>query len=200
MQSVTFKCITPYASRIYHDVDPVGEVYRLADCLRPDPSITSIHLDEDFRRSGGASVRASVVVTGHAVFGRSLRAGLSAAISAPLRFSLLSLSPCMIPHHRFGRQVIHSSRRCEYCGKLPLAVGSSSTEVASRIRPSRQLTGRAMRGKWTLSPLGGVGPPSRQGQRSAAELGRSSLAYPVRPERMCGWKTRIECKDRSHGK
>ncbi len=41
MQSVTFKCITPYASRIYHDVDPVGEVYRLADCLRPDPSITS---------------------------------------------------------------------------------------------------------------------------------------------------------------
>ena len=36
---------------------------------------------------------ASVAVTGHAVFGRSLRAGLSAAISAPLRFSLLSLSP-----------------------------------------------------------------------------------------------------------
>ena len=79
---------------------------------------------------------ASVAVTGHAVFGRSLRAGLSAAISGSAPIPLLSLSPCMIPHHRFGRQVIHSSRRCEYCGKLPLAVGSSSTEVASRIRPS----------------------------------------------------------------
>ena len=45
-------------------------------------------------RGCGATRRyASVAVTGHAVFGRSLRAGFSAAISAPLRFSLPSLSP-----------------------------------------------------------------------------------------------------------
>ena len=45
-------------------------------------------------RGCGATRRyASVAVTGHAVFGRSLRAGFSAAISAPLRFPLLSLSP-----------------------------------------------------------------------------------------------------------
>ena len=45
-------------------------------------------------RGCGATRRyASVAVTGHPVFGRSLRAGFSAAISAPLRFSLPSLSP-----------------------------------------------------------------------------------------------------------
>ena len=53
MQSVTFKCITPYASRVYHDVDPVGEVYRLADCTPPGSQYYVIHLDEDFHRVRG---------------------------------------------------------------------------------------------------------------------------------------------------
>ena len=49
MQSVTFKRIAPDESRIYHDGDLVGEVYRQADCLKPGSHDYVIHLDEDCR-------------------------------------------------------------------------------------------------------------------------------------------------------
>ena len=49
MDRVTFKRIAPDESRIYHDGDRVGDIYRQPDCLEPGAHYYVVHLDEDRR-------------------------------------------------------------------------------------------------------------------------------------------------------
>ena len=51
MDRVSFKRITPHESRIYADVDHVGNVYRLDDILAPGRVYYVVHLFEDPRGS-----------------------------------------------------------------------------------------------------------------------------------------------------
>ena len=49
MSRITFKRMSPEESRIYHDGDSVGDVYRQDDILNPGSHYYAVHLDEDFR-------------------------------------------------------------------------------------------------------------------------------------------------------
>ena len=49
MDRVTFKRIAPDESRIYHDGNRVGDIYRQPDCLEPGAHYYVVHLDEDWR-------------------------------------------------------------------------------------------------------------------------------------------------------
>ena len=49
MSRISFKRITPYASRIYDAGDCVGEVYRQDDILNPGQHYYVVHLSEDCR-------------------------------------------------------------------------------------------------------------------------------------------------------
>ena len=49
MTDITFKRITPHESRVYHDGDLVGEVYRQDDILNQGSHFCVAHLSEDPR-------------------------------------------------------------------------------------------------------------------------------------------------------
>ena len=49
MTNITFKRMNPHESRIYHENEYVGDVYRQRDVLDPTSHYYVVHLDEDGR-------------------------------------------------------------------------------------------------------------------------------------------------------
>ena len=138
MQSVTFRRIAPDESRIYHDSDLVGEVYRQADCLKPGSHDYVIHLDEDCRGPVRSGARAFAHPrSGHPTCPHPSAVGLTVASAA-------------IARRREGRGGMHGRFRATPSGRalrcnLRFAPISAAIHVASaRYRSLRApLAGKA---------------------------------------------------------